>query len=285
MAKQKCCFNVPWSTKEENKFGYDNYFLMLLEIALNSIEWVNLPPEIDCRFLEYQLNLQGYCLFSREDVINQYMVTQAAIGGKLDIYNIPKTRRAYAANGYQAQKTEENSVIIFNNYMRTPTIPMLQYYAQKLFDFDRSIDVNAAAQKTPYFIKCEESQRLTFKNLYAQVAANEPVIYADKALMNGLDVFRTDAPYVCDKLYDLKRKYWYECLTLLGVDTANTEKKERLTNVEIESYNSITFLQRQIRLNARKQAAEQINAMFGLNVDVKYREEQTNVAMGGVEDE
>ena len=69
----------------------------------------------------------------------------------------------------------------------------------------------------------------------------------------------------------MKRKYWYEALTFLGVDSVNEEKKERLVSAEVERGNSIAAMYRYTRLNARKFACQQINQMFGLNIDVEYQ--------------
>ena len=150
----------------------------------------------------------------------------------------------------------------------------VEMFAERLYNIDRAIDVNANAQKTPVLITCEESQRLTMINLYKQFEGNEPFIFGNKALdVNGLKVLKTDAPFVCDKLYQLKTQYWNEALTYLGIANINTQKKERMITDEVARNQGGTIASRYSRLNARKQACEQINKMFGLNIDVEYRED------------
>ena len=82
----------------------------------------------------------------------------------------------------------------------------------------------------------------------------------------------------------MKRKYWYEALAYLGVDSANEEKRERLITAEVEKGNSITNMMRNTRLNARKDAAKQINNMFGLELEPVYRDISSMTQLPGGEE-
>ena len=69
----------------------------------------------------------------------------------------------------------------------------------------------------------------------------------------------------------MKHQYWNEALTYLGVENVTTEKKERLVSNEVMSNMGDVEAQRFTRLNARKRACEQINELFGLEVDCEFR--------------
>ena len=158
--------------------------------------------------------------------------------------------------------------------LHTNSLLAVENYAKRLYNLDRTIDVNANAQKTPILITCEETQRLTLKNLYMQYEGNEPVIFGDKNLNpNSLKVLTTGSPYIADKLYTLKTQLWNEALTYLGISNVNIQKKERLVTDEVIRNQGGTIASRYSRLNARKKACEEINKMFGLNIDVEYRED------------
>lgn len=102
-------------------------------------------------------------------------------------------------------------------------------FARRLYNLDRIIDINANAQKTPVLVQASEKQRLVLLNVYKEFDGNAPVIFGDKNLdINGLKVFSTNAPYNCDKLYQLKTQVWNEALTYLGISNVNIQKKERL---------------------------------------------------------
>ena len=263
-----------WESALLNNRTYLQYYNRLLELAINMYEWKNLPKTVDERFLELTLFSDGMAVFFRDDILGD-LCLQCMIGGNLDVFRIPIERTAYATNGYQMRLNNTNSVIIFNNYTHTNSMLDIEMFARRLYEIDRTIDVNVKAQKTPVLIRATENQRLTLKNLYMQYDGNEPFIFGDKNLdMDGIKALKTDAPYVADKLNILKRQIWNEALTYLGIENSNTEKKERLVSDEVTTNLGGVEAQRFCRLNARRQAAKQINKMFGLNIQVDFRQDK-----------
>ena len=257
-----------------NNYTYKQYAYRLMELSISMFEWKNLPEGIDERFLEMVLFTDGYAVFFKDDELGDYLALQCLINGKLNVYRIPIKRRAFAVNGYQKQLTDKDSVIIFNNMLHTNSWLDVKMFAKRLYNLDRIIDVNANAQKTPILIKGNEQQRLTLTNLYKEYDGNAPVIFADKSLdMNALQVLSTQAPYVADKIYQLKTQIWNEALTYLGISNVSFQKRERMVSDEVTRSQGGTVASRYSRLNARRQACEQINKMFGLNIDCDFRED------------
>lgn len=260
-----------WQSAELNNKTYIDYYNRLMELALNVFEWENLPPSVDERFLELTLYEMGYCLYFNDEIIGNLALT-CTIGGKLDVYRIPVLRRAYAVNGYNKMCSTKDSVLIFNNYLHTPTQLTIELFARRLYEIERAIDVNVKAQKTPTLILSSEQQRLTMQNLYMQYDGNEPFIFGDKNMdIEGIKSLKTDAPFVADKLENLKHQIWNEALTFCGIENSNQDKKERLVSDEVGSNYGNVEAQRNVMLNARKQAVKKINAMFGTNIDVHFR--------------
>lgn len=257
----------------QNQRTYLQYVNRLTELSISMFDWKNLPNTIDARFLELALFNDGMAVFFKDEVMG-YLGLQVMIGGTLDVYRIPITRTAFAQNGYQMKLDQSNSVIIFNNMLHTNSILDVQEMSKRLYEIQRTIDINVIQQKTPKIITCTENQRLVMKNLYAQYMGNEPFIFGDKNLdLSGIKTFDTTSPYVADKLYDLKTQYWNEALTYLGISNVNTVKKERMITDEVQRNLGGTIASRYSRLFMRQQACEQINKMFGLNISVDYRED------------
>lgn len=260
-----------WQSAELNNKTYIDYYNRLMELALNVFEWENLPPSVDERFLELTLYEMGYCLYFNDEIIGNLALT-CTIGGQLDVYRIPVLRRAYAVNGYNKMCSTKDSVLIFNNYLHTPTQLTIELFARRLYEIERAIDVNVKAQKTPTLILSSEQQRLTMQNLYMQYEGNEPFIFGDKNMdIEGIKSLKTDAPFVADKLEILKHQIWNEALTFCGIENSNQDKKERLVSDEVGSNYGNIEAQRNVMLNARKQAVKKINAIFGTNIDVHFR--------------
>ena len=160
-------FALPWKRGIEkavenqnvylNEASYHSWFYRFLNIALSVYEWEGLPAGIDTRQMEMWLLSQGYVIFFYDEALTNdpsqrapegYAVLQGAAHGKLDLYDIPTERRVYAPNGFNKELDESNSVIIFNNLLRTPEIFTYMLYAQRIAEIDRTIDVNLQNQNT-----------------------------------------------------------------------------------------------------------------------------------------
>lgn len=266
-----------WASAELNNKTYIDYYDRLMELALNVFEWENLPPTVDERFLELTLYEMGYCLYFDDPIIGNLALT-CTIGGRLDVYRIPILRRAYAVNGYNKMCSAKDSVLIFNNYLHTPTLLTIELFARRLYEIERAIDVNVKSQKTPKAILSSEQQRLTMKNLFMQYDGNEPFIFGDKNLdIEGIKSLDIGSPFVADKLQILKHQIWNEALTFLGIENSNQDKKERLVSDEVGSNYGNVEAQRNVMLNARRQAVKKINAMFGTDINVKFRSNLTTM--------
>lgn len=262
-----------WDSAKLNNATYRYYYDKLTELAVSMFEWRNLPDTIDPRFLELTLFSEGKCLFFEDKDIG-YLALRCTLNGPFDVYNIPINRRAYAVNGYNADFDNKNSVVIFNNYLRHPTKFDIEMFAMKLYNISRAIDVNANAQKTPILIRCTEEERLTLQNLYMQYEGNMPFIFATKGLNpKDLDVLQTGAPYVGDKLYQLFTQYWNEALTHLGITNINYQKKERMISDEVIRNTGGVIASRYSRLDMRRKACEEINKMFGLDIEVDFKDD------------
>lgn len=264
-----------------NNLTYMQYLNRLTELSVSMFEWKNLPPTVDARYLELHLFETGSMVYFDDDVIGN-LCLDCLPSGRLDVYGNPVLRRAYSGyNNYQKLLKESNSVIIWNNYLHTNSILEVKMFAKRLYNLDRIIDVNANAQKTPVLIQGTEQQRLTLKNLYKEFDGNSPFIFGDKNLdLNSLKCLQTGAPYVCDKLYNLKQMYWNEALTYLGINNTGAQKRERMLAIESSQAQGGTISSRYSRLQSRREAVEKINAMFGTNIEVNYREDFISIYEG-----
>lgn len=268
-----------------NVLTWTDYLKRLQELAVNMFEWKGLPPEIDVRFLEMTLFGTGMAVFYWEEVVERFVALTVMIGGDLDIYQVPRRRRAYAVNGYNCELTDRNSVLIFNNYLREPDFPTLELYAHKLYDIDRAMSTNVHLQRFPLILKVPEAQRLTFSNLMSKYEGNVPFIMGAPGLnLENLETFPTNIPFVADKLMTLKQQTWNEALQFLGIETVNTDKPAHLITDEVSANLGYAHAQRFVRLNMRRQACEAINRMFGLDVWVDFRSDLNTVYNQTTED-
>ena len=259
-----------------NNASFSYYYYRLMDLAISQFEWSNLPDSVDERFLEKTLFLYGHAVYFNDEVIGD-LALQCTLSGGFDVYGIPKRRRAYAINGYQRQLNENDSVLIYNNQLHINTEPVVWHFATRLWDLDRTIDINAKAQKTPILLKGSEQQQTSLANLYERYDGNSPVIYGDTNLtLEPIQVLKTDAPFVADKIQELRNQIWNEAISFLGISNVAYQKKERMVTDEVIRQMGGTIASRNSRLEARRQAAEKINKMFNQDIEVNFRENSEN---------
>ena len=252
---------------------YWYYYDRLKELAISSFTYKNMPDTIDVRYLEMTLFEKGVAVLFEDEVLG-YLALSSATNGRWNVYNIPMRRRAYASNGYQKKLDNTNSVLMYNNMLHYNSVSVCEMFARKLYNIDQTINVNVNAQKTPILLTCAENERLSVLNMYKEYDGNQPVIFGNKNLNSqALQVLKTDAPYLADRLYELKNETWNEALTYFGIPNVNIQKKERLITYEVQRSQGGTIASRNSRLKAREQTVDMFNNMFGLNVEVDYADQ------------
>lgn len=263
--------DVDETIEEANSFI--KYRNNLMQLGMTMYAWENLPETCNERYIEKTEYFKGACVFFKDDAIG-YLCLPVIFNGPFDIMDEPNRRQAYSRSGYRKDLTKDDSIIIWNNYLRTPSCYTVNHYARRLADLENSIDVNCKAQKTPVLIRCNENQRLTLQNLYKQYEGNYPFIFGEKDIdIKGITAIQTGAPFVADKMYQIKMQIWNEALTELGISNISYQKKERLVSDEVIRNMGGTIASRYSRLEMRRQAADRINKMFGLNIEVNFRED------------
>ena len=263
-----------------NNKTYIDYLDRLKLLAVSLFKWKGLDDVAGfgaSRFLELSLYENGRACFVKDES-KGYLALKVNPMDKLNVYNLPVKVLAWSI-GYNKTYAFDDIVYIMNNELELPTANTLSLFAYRLYETERTIDVNLIAQKTPVLIEGDTKTILTLKNVYMQYSGNTPFIFGNKQfdISNKLNVLKTDAPYLIDKLELHKHEIWNEALTYLGIDNANTDKKERLITDEVESNNDLISYYLNCFYKTRKQACDLINERYDLNIEIELNKEITNL--------
>lgn len=273
-----------------NTQTYYDYLERFKKICLSMFEWKNLPDSMSARYLEECLYYKGQAALLKDELYG-YINTQVCDDGYLNIYGLPSQLHCYSyqyntqRNLYTGLEGKElsDAVLVMNNWQRTPTAFTIELFCQRLAEAEMTASINIKAQKTPVLIVVDENQRLMMENLYSQYDGNRPFIFGDKNQLseNAIKSINTGANFIADKIMEYKKQIWNEALQFLGVNTLQTEKKERLITDEASSNNELINLNLQSMLIPRQEAAEQFNKLFGLTGDkaisVRVRSDLYNI--------
>ena len=251
---------------ERETIRLTKYYQML---ALNRYKWENLPNGIESRYIEQMLFDNGECaLFDHPDL--GLCVLRSSSRENLNIYGEPTKLSLTGFNEHRTVMMDE-CVRIMNNDLALPTLPDIVYYARRMAEIDDIIMQNLRQQRVPYLFATNENNQYSIKSLYDRMYQGEPAIFIDGDMLKGepenIMVLPTQAPYLVDQLQMQKQEMERELLTFLGINNT-LEKKERLLVDETNSNNQFIKMASDIGFKQRQLACEQMNEMFGLNVQV-----------------
>lgn len=262
---------------------FQEYMSEWRELSISMFDWKNLPvnpdgqKQLDPWFIEKMLFDRGMIVFFKDPILG-YMVTRVSTNSDLDIYDEPVRFTAETNTGYYKMLDQTNGVIIYANPNRISKIGRLELYASRLAQIQTVIDANINVQRFPPLVFTQSERQLTAKNIMQQYYGNEPAIFADIDFdPKQITSVNIGAPLVADKLINVKHEILNEVYTLLGVDNANVDKKERLITDEVKSNNGQIQAQRERMLYMRRRACEKINKMFDLNIWVDLRQSEYEV--------
>ena len=214
-----------------NQATYADYMNRLKKVATSIFEWVNLPESMNQRYLEETLFYYGMAALLKDEDYG-FINTRCTSNGTINIYGLPTSLNCFSFDFSRIKKlytglpmeegNDDTCVLVMNNWDRIPTVATIQLFAYRLYEAQKTCDVNIISQKTPILITVDETQRLMMENMYSQYEGNRPVIFGDKKqLADGvIKAIRTDAPFVADKVMDYKKEIWNEALTYLGINNS-----------------------------------------------------------------
>lgn len=274
------------------------YTRILTELAVNRFKWEGLPDTVDVRFMEMTLFYSGLSVFFYDDDYARFMALQGTPASQHDMMNnathFQVTGANYPGKRLSAVKTvqevrnaetgdvdyvsvDSECVPIWSNYMRVPDLDIVLIYASKFAELDTTIEINSKNARRGKVAIVDENTNLSVTNIVRQLDEGSPLIKISRPLndmISAVDLGVT--PDSIEKLHILKGRLWNECMTLLGINNANQDKKERLVADEVHANSDQVESTRAVNLNARRQATDAINRRYGLNVTVGYHTDPVN---------
>lgn len=272
-----------------NDQTYLDYKSRLKKIATSIFEWKNLPDSMDSEYIEYCLYALGQCALLYTDEYG-FINTKATINGDLNLYGLPTALNCYSYGSVQYNRNvyyggnggnkNTGCILVKNTQDRNPapTVATLELFAYRLYQAERTADVNVQNAKRSRLILTSENQRLTMENLFRQYDSNLPYIFGDSENFKsgGVESIDISSAFIGSDIMKYKKEIWNEALTFLGCDNFS-EKKERLISDEVGTNNEVINLNLMSFLAPRQKACEQFNKKYGMNIEVKVRSDLDNI--------
>ena len=149
--------------------------------------------------------------------------------------------------------------------------PVITLYAQKLANCDAAIDINLFNSRLPFIFSAKDQPTAeSFKAMYDEIAQGNPAVYVDESLgkllpnENGsnVTVFKGKEMFIADVVQNEKMSIINEFLTTIGINTANTTKRERQIVDEVNANNIEVKANIKLWKQNVEDCCDRVNAMF-----------------------
>ena len=255
---------------------YDLIYNEFLNLAINRFTWEgDLPYGLTSEQLEYLLITKGQ-LIGYNDELTGFRILPCFGEKDINPYGLPTVYKTMSENGKINDTIDiDEGVLLRNNPIGSPDIDIIRSYAKKIDDIEMTMEVNLFQQSVPRIILADEDSKLSAKKLIQQIREFKFAIFGKSTLSNNIkssDVLDTQAPYVLDKLQDLKIAFKNEYLTFVGINNSYNTKKERMLVDEVNANNDYMATMVDLMYDMRKDFAKGVKEKFSKNLIVKKRE-------------
>ena len=269
------------STVHVKDSGLCRYFTKyLLQKAMSVFEW-DLPETWNKDYFLYVLYCWGYVAVVNTD---KFGVIPQGCGLKgYDVFYAPT--HAVIANPFLSGILEPRIGTQCELLKLQPDfsgiLDLVGHYAEQMALASQSVSVNLLNSKLSYvFTAKTKALAESLKKMYDQIAGGEPAVVIDSRLKNAADGEETwkafeqnvGGNYIVTNLLADLRKIEAMFDTEIGIPNANTDKRERLIQDEVNSNNIETYSKCAMWLENLQDACKRVNDMFGLSISVRWRE-------------
>lgn len=155
--------------------------------------------------------------------------------------------------------------------------PIINRYAVMLSMCDSAISVNLMNTKTTAIFGAQsKAEAESFKLMFDQISRGDPAVFitedlaqrlADRMLLN-----QVKQQYVANDVEDLKQRIMDDFLSDIGINNANTDKRERLNTYEVVSNTQEVRSGAEHWLTNINEGFDVANRLYGLNLRMVRKE-------------
>ena len=247
------------------------YRLYLLKKLFGRFGFSGIPEGWDVDYMLETLFLNGF--FCVTDTAAGVLPLQCGLSG-INVFGKPTT--AVIANpvlGNFERTIDVDFAICQLQPNYEGVYPLLNRYSVLLAMCDSSIAVNLMNTKAAWiFGASSKAQAETFKQLYDKISCGQPAVFMKDGI-NEEQFFTMPAKqnFIADDVQLLKRKIVNEFLTEIGINNSNLDKRERLTDDEVNANDQEVIANIQCWIDNISIGIAKINQMFDLNLGFVVR--------------
>ena len=254
----------------------------LLQKAISRFKFDNLPESWDIDYFNYVLFELGYIAILNTDRFG--IIPQNCGLSGFNVYYHPTT--AIITNPVFDRTYElligRDCEIIKLSPDYAGIMDIIEYYGNLMALAVSTAEINIHNSKLSYiFAAKDKSSAESWKKMYDKISGGETAVVIDKNLLddNGnlnIQYFTQNVGqnYVANDILITLRTLENMFDTEIGIPNANVDKRERLTDDEVNVNNAETYSRANLWLDTLRDGIYRVNKMFNLDISVNFRKYQ-----------
>lgn len=161
-------------------------------------------------------------------------------------------------------------------------IPTLERYASMLANVDGSLETSLINSRVAHvFLADSLKQARNYQKMYDKAIEGNGAVFLIQNVSKDIrysNIFNNvKNTYIGNDLLITKRSIYNEFLSYIGINNANTDKRERLNSEEVNANNGEVSSRIDSWVEQINQCLEKVNKMFDLNISCRKRELESEV--------
>ena len=265
-------FSMEPKKVDPNSAAFSYYCRTLFRKAMSIYKFEGIPDYWDLDYMISVLLANGFITIT--DTQMGVLPLRCGVSG-YNVFNHPTT--VIVANpvlGNFERTIDEDCALVKISYDYRGILDIIYRYAYMLAECDCSISVNLMNSKVAFIGLVESKQQAnSMKAMYDMISKGEPAVFVKGSQINQDTILYNHVKenFIASDIQLLKRKIMSEFLTEIGVNNANTEKRERLTDNEVEANDSEIQLNAGYWLDNIKEGFEVANRLYNLNLSISLK--------------
>ena len=254
-----------------------NYREWCLKKLFGALDFSGVPKSWDYDYMLTHLFIDGYIAIT--DTSIGVIPLRCGVTG-INVFDHP-TRALFAnpvlgtfERELYGDNPAESCALVKLQYDYRGVMPLIERYAAMLALCDSSIAVNLRNSKVSFIGFIAGKQRAaTMERLYQEIDNGKPAVFVKKDDITKDDIYynHVKETYIANDVQLLKQSIKNDFLTEVGLNNANTDKRERLIVDEVNANNDEVKANVQHWLDSITEGLKRANKLFGLNLSVSLR--------------
>lgn len=248
------------------------YRLYLLRKIFSIFEFSGIPDNWDYDYFLERIFLDGkVCVTDTEIGV---IPLQCGIYGQNVFLHPTECIIANPVLGEFHRTIGEECALIKLQYNYMGVFPILNRYSTLLAMCDSSLAVTLMNSKVSFIGLCDsKAQSQTMKKMYDEISCGNPAVFVNENAVNPAKFFFNNVKqnFVGEEIQTVKRSIINEFLTEIGINNANTDKRERLNADEVNANNSEIGCNVQHWIDNLREGLKEVKRLYGIDITVKRR--------------